>query len=66
MAAMRHKSQLNREKHMTARPVSPLFEEVHHFFEVADAVLPFHVHQDAVWGRLQRHMEEGVDSRMIQ
>lgn len=54
------------EKQTTARPVSPLFEEVHHFFEVVDAVLPFHVHQDAVWGRLHGHVEEGVDSRVIQ
>lgn len=46
-------------------PVLPLFEKVHHSFEVVDAVLSLHVHQDAVWGRLHRNMKEGIDTWMI-
>lgn len=41
-------SQFDRGKRTAAHPVSPFFEEVHHCFEVADTVLSFHVHQDAV------------------
>lgn len=46
--------------------VLPLFEEVHHSFEVINAILSLHVHQDAVRGRLHRNMKEGIDAWMIQ
>lgn len=47
-------------------PVSPLFEEVHHLFEVVDAVFPLHVHQDAVRSRLHGDVQEGVDAGVVQ
>lgn len=50
----------------TPHPVLPLFEEVYHSFEVINAILSLHVHQDAVWSRLHRNMKEGIDAWMIQ
>lgn len=47
-------------------PVSPLFEEVHHLFEVVGAVFPLHVHQDAVRGRLHGDVQEGIDAGVVQ